>query len=139
MNENFRYFAFCNFMLSSIQQGIQAGHCMQDMTRKYRAGSDRDMVVEAHTLHDKVWIVKNGVEASDIIDIVSLFDNELNPYPWCYFKESKSALGGSITCAGIILPESVWGSLSSGQFGDPARLKYIQEIINLLARTHLAR
>ena len=30
-----RAYTFTNFMLNSVAQGIQPGHCLVDMTRKY--------------------------------------------------------------------------------------------------------
>ena len=78
---NYRCFTFGNFMLSSIQQGIQASHAITEMFVKYKKDS-----VQKETLYDwaewhKTMVCKNGGDADGIRGIYEFFLDKDNPLP----------------------------------------------------------
>lgn len=100
-----RAYFFGNMYLSSIQQGIQAAHCMTELFVKY--------LQKSPTLHDwavnhKTMILLNGGDMKALCDIRWLLEEDENSYPWTFFEESVDALSGALTCVGIILPEKVY-------------------------------
>ena len=99
-----RAYFFGNFYLSSIQQGIQAGHVIGNMSILYGKGS---MYHEWAAEH-KTIILLNGGMHSDLRKIWNHFEKKQNPYDWAYFTESFEALNGALTSVGIILPEEVY-------------------------------
>jgi hypothetical protein len=96
--------------LSPIQKGIQSAHLTHDLFVKYKDYADVEMKT---TLFDwaenhKTMIVLNGGYSSTLEDLhLSLCDSR-NPYPFTHFKESDEALGGALTCVGIVLPEKIY-------------------------------
>jgi hypothetical protein len=111
-----RLYSFCNFYLSSIQQGIQTGHAAVRLVRKYlgSASSCRDMVKDWADNHETFIILNggdnDGVEAAHAAIIGS-------GYPFDHFRESQGALGGMKTCCAVILPESVFNAKVDPHFG----------------------
>ena len=105
-----RAYFFGNFYLSSIQQGIQAAHCVTEMFVKYkRHKQERDPLLDWARNH-KTIILLNGGDCFDLLDIYCMINDESNPYPWSKFHESVTALNDAITCVGIILPEKIYES-----------------------------
>ena len=112
-------FSWNNYFISTIQQGIQAGHCWVDMAVKY----ENEPLVGELPEHDQwhtfwVWAanhktvnVRNGGDIPSIIAIINKladFDSEgkLN-YPFDAFYEDESQ-GGQITSVSIVIPEHVF-------------------------------
>ena len=106
-----RAYFFGNMYLSSIQQGIQAGHCIADMFIRYtnglKPGSKDQMLYEWAEEH-KTMILLNGGYDSTIHDLTTFFENINNPFPWVDFYESADAMNGLQTTVGIILPEHIY-------------------------------
>lgn len=109
----YRAYFIGNMYLSSIQQGIQAAHVLQEMHNKYFFMSSG----AAHALfewgrNDKTIILLNGGYASALQE---LYENLLfwsfngTEFPVAKFHEEHDALNGALTSVGIILPESVYG------------------------------
>ena len=119
-----RAYFFGNMYLSSIQQGIQAGHVIGEMTAKYW-GLDNDQANMFYqwARQDKVMILLNAGYGENIECLEDLFegtndyDDEprlsteydgYSPYPFALFRESDEALSGAITCFGVILPDKIY-------------------------------
>ena len=111
-----RAYYFGNFYLSSIQQGIQAGHVTHELFVKYPdrhiPASQGDRLWE-WAEHHKTMILLNGGMASRLMDTEHFLKDEDNPYPWTSFREEKNALNGSITSVGIILPAKIYVGAST--------------------------
>lgn len=100
-----RFYAAGNMYLSSIQQGIQAFHCLGEMI--YKHGTDNPIVNEWLTSH-KTLVCLNGGNNASLNDFYSLICN--NPdYPVAKFYEDDQSMGGMLTCVGIIVPERLYG------------------------------
>ncbi len=105
-----RAYFFGNMYLSSIQQGIQAGHVIAEMSLCYSAmasTSGPGMFTEWAADH-KTMVLLNAGYSEEIRQLATYFDRE-DGYPWSMFQESGEALDGAVTCVGIILPEKIYG------------------------------
>ena len=111
-----RAYFFGNMYLSSIQQGIQAGHVIGEMSVKY--GANPDSMFSEWAKDHKTMILLNSGMSSNLSDIVKHLSKSDNPFNWAPFFESREALDGALTSVGIILPEEIYSVKSSG---DPVR------------------
>lgn len=102
----YRAYFWGNFYLSSIQQGIQAGHVIADMSQSCKTNDD----FIQWALDDQVMIVKNGGDNKAIKELVSHFEQYANDYSWDYFSESGDALNYTFTSVGIIVPDYIWNA-----------------------------
>lgn len=130
LNENYRGYFFGNMYLSSIQQGIQAAHVIQNMVVRYHMAVRYHMVVTTEDMRDAFlildgWmrndatiILLNGgyqsVLASLYQDLTSWTDGG-RVYPIGCFYEEQAALNGALTSVGIVLPERVYGQVEEYQ------------------------
>jgi hypothetical protein len=107
----YRAYFFGNFYLSSIQQGIQAAHCMAEMFLHYGIKDyyNQFTVMGIWANYDKTMICLNGGEATNLENIY----NEIIPIahilelPFAKFKED-SGLNNALTCVGIIVPDTIY-------------------------------
>ncbi len=108
-----RAYLFGNYYLSQIQQGIQAAHCMANMSVLYKHNTDQhSMYVEWASTH-KTMIVLSGGNSADLAEIFAKFEElarfgDMN-YPIAKFHEDEVSLNNAMTCVGIVLPEKVYG------------------------------
>lgn len=107
-----RAYFFGNMYLSSIQQGIQAQHTTAELFIRYR-GEDEFTPQTTSFLYEwarnhKTSILLNGGYSSTLREIIELFRDEDNPFPWVSFNESEDALDGALTCVGIVLPARIY-------------------------------
>lgn len=113
-----RSYFFGNMYLSSIQQGIQAKHCGDEMVVKYgprlRDGlweaDEVDQYIQLLTYLDehKTVICLNAGYSSTLHEIFARFEDAENPYPFAKFHESEEALDGALTCVGIVVPDAIY-------------------------------
>ena len=152
MNEELRLYTFTNFMLSSIQQGIQSGHAAVELGMKcYREQMMLRTGTNWHTYHDwavnwKTMVCLNGGNAQELKELVFFLCNADNIYPWCGFYESHEALDGALTSVAIVLPERIFKTAS--QLRNREDLSYLYpesfsdfelNLIDRLINTGLAR
>jgi len=109
----YRLYAFGNFYLSSIQQGIQAAHATVELFLKDSAGQLDTR--QSHHLHDwaefhKTMVLLNGGDCESLKQLVGILTSPDNPFPWALFREEKSALNGALTSVVIVLPERMYNS-----------------------------
>ena len=102
---DYRFYAFGNFYLSSIQQGIQSAHALGEMFLKYKNG---DPTLISWVQKHKTMILKNGGAHDDLYDICQMFHVEGNKYPWAQFNEEEGTLRNSLTSVAIILPNRIY-------------------------------
>lgn len=107
-----RLYSFGNMYLLGIQAGIQCQHCTADLLLKYKLlqNSLPAQSVMAFDWADehKTTILLNGGMDKDLKDLVELFGETDNPYPWEFFNESTEALNNALTNVSIILPEKMY-------------------------------
>jgi hypothetical protein len=108
-----RLYTFCNFYLSSIQQGIQPAHVVADMFVKYSGSTTQNH--ESYSLFEwaknhKTMICLNGGNAADIREVwekVQQLGRELGLAHGC-FHEDEQSLDGTMTCVGIVVPTRIY-------------------------------
>lgn len=128
-----RAYFWGNMYLSSIQQGIQAGHVIGNMSTKYHdATSDYYDWARYH----KTIILLNGGMSCNLHNIVMHLQDERNPFEWECFCESKEALDQALTSVGIILPEEEYNNAAllradkfDVRYEDPWKIK-LYEFMN---------
>lgn len=106
-----RAYFFGNHYLSSIQQGIQALHCIVDMMKNAGKQGPHSHVkmIQRWAEDDKTVILCSGGNHGDL----QTLNNDLvrinqGVYPCGYFNEDYQSLNETITCVGIVLPERVY-------------------------------
>ena len=118
VNEELRCYTFTNFMLSSIQQGIQSGHASMELVNKYMINDDpwgvdgaMDMVANWIANH-KTIVCLNGGNAAGIREWKGFFDSGVqsgqNVYPYAGFFEDEQSLDGALTSVAVILPARIY-------------------------------
>lgn len=108
-----RFYCFTNFYLSSIQHGVQTGHCAVDLVTKYLAlrgdpntpAAHVDMVTEWATKH-KTFIILNGGELTNMSGPLLQAVKNSN-FPWETFNED-AGLGNILTAVGVVIPEYIF-------------------------------
>jgi hypothetical protein len=107
-----RYYSFTNFMLSSIQQGIQPAHCIADTFIKYSDESRQRAVLLDWATNHKTMICLNGGNAQGIRDCYGMLEQfgEALQLPYCKFHEDEQSLDSTMTCCGIVVPEYIYES-----------------------------
>lgn len=116
-----RLYTFTNFYLSSIQQGIQPGHCAVDMAVKYcKLNTTAALTFWDWAKNHRTMICLNGGNAAGIRDtwnqLVRL--GEQLDLPVEAFNEDYDSLDNAMTCCGIVVPSSIYdmaADLRSGQ------------------------
>jgi len=110
-----RLYTFCNYYLSSIQQGIQSAHVVSELFTKYVC---EENLLWAWGRKHKTMIVCNGGMGSDLEDGFAALINLESIYPITGFREEPSAFmtAGSqvlqpMTAFGIILPNTVYEAM----------------------------
>lgn len=106
------FYSFCNYYLSSIQQGIQSAHAMHTMFTKYIGGpglQEQQMLDEWAKRH-KTMIVLNGGNVADLkgLEASCKFYGDTLRYPYSSFREDAESLNGALTAVAIIVPEKLF-------------------------------
>jgi hypothetical protein len=133
-----RFYAVGNQYLSSIQQGIQAAHCLGELVKKY--GSDNKDISSWLHSHKTIICLNGGNNArlGEFFDFL-LAGRHKNTYPYAFFTEDEQSLGGLLTCVGVLVPESLY-SLDplDPEINDKLPL-WDQELLTKLKRMPTAR
>lgn len=111
---NLRAYTFTNFMLNSVAQGIQPAHCLMDMLRFYQKNADQypkqARMVENWADYHKTMICLNGGNYANMVKLYGTI-GYLADYlelPHMKFSEDMDTLHGTMTCCGIIVPDSIY-------------------------------
>jgi hypothetical protein len=116
MQEELRCYTFTDFMLSSIQQGIQSGHAAVELFNKYliEEGWQNGYaeVVQDWAANHKTMVCLNGGTFADVTGWLQFFEDGLvlehqNDFPFVGFSE-EPAQGGNLTSVAVILPERIF-------------------------------
>lgn len=107
-----RFYGFGNYYLSSLQQGLQAGHCVSELFVKYQPSNN----LEYNTLIDwaknhKTMVLLNGGNSQNlefIYDQFTAFSTFGMKLPFVNFYEDDKALNGALTYTAIIVPEYIY-------------------------------
>ena len=115
MQEELRCYTFGDFMYSSIQQGIQAGHAAVELFNKYliEQGWQNGYaeVVQDWAANYKTMICLNAGRYQEVCDWLCFFEDGFvdgeNSFPFTGFEEEE-AQGGRLTTVAVILPERIF-------------------------------
>jgi hypothetical protein len=99
-----RFYAVGNMYLSSIQQGIQAAHCVAEMSRLWMSNK---MVSDWIVTH-KTLICLNGGNNQSLNEFYEFVQYQ-KQFPVAKFHEDEQSMAGMLTCVGIIVPETIYG------------------------------
>lgn len=113
-----RLYTLTNFMLSSIQQGIQSAHLIHELFVKYQNYSTSSL--QHRWLWDwaknhKTLIILNGGNVSDLQNTFLMFRRlcDVTNYPFTSFFEDEQSLNNTLTCVGVILPAPIYSAAES--------------------------
>jgi hypothetical protein len=144
-----RFYGFGNYYLSSLQQGLQAGHTIAELFVKhnhfdvhpamgkpvsesidaYENLAKADMVLEWASDH-KTMVLLNGGNSADLAELYTFFNTAENPFPFAKFHEDEQSLNGALTYVGIILPARIY-DLSAKMRALPAEGQTFEELLVL--------
>jgi len=102
--------------LSPIQRGIQSAHLVHELFNIYTGldpqydaeWTDKELILQEWSMDHKTMIVLNGGYSETLKNLMDLFDNKQNSFPYCDFHEAEESLNGALTCVGIVLPERIY-------------------------------
>lgn len=118
-----RRYTFTNWMLNSVQQGIQAGHAGDELFVKYRNSIEQDSKnLWTWAKYHKTYILLNGGDYKSIKEIALYFQREACTFswaaPWASFNEDAQSLGGLLTSVAIIVPEYIYEAKMNKETGN---------------------
>jgi hypothetical protein len=111
-----RFYGFGNYYLSGLQQGLQAGHVIGELS--YKAVHNGKVTVKGEAYFDwaenhKTMVLFNGGNSANLASIfekfVSFEKHGMN-LPYAKFHEDEQSLGGALTYVGIIVPEKYYNA-----------------------------
>lgn len=107
-----RYYGFANFMLSSIQQGVQNFHVCHELFNKYNtfpcSQHAKDVLYDWSVNH-KTAVFLNGGNAAGLRDVYSAIERfgEVLELPFVKFHEDEQSLDNTMTACGIVVPTHI--------------------------------
>lgn len=105
-----RYYGFCNFMLSSVQQGVQNFHVCHELFNKYWISSEgATKVLQEWSTNHKTAIFLNGGNAAGLRNVyaqLESFGKELG-LPYAKFHEDGDSLDNTMTACGIVVTTEI--------------------------------
>ena len=103
-----RAYFLTNMYLSSIQNGIQSAHCLQEINNCY----PDNPALSDWALNHKTMYVLNGGTSEQMHELLKFFKHSSNTLPWSSFTEPS--LDNALTCIGIIVPEEIYNRPDKG-------------------------
>lgn len=100
-----RFYAVGNMYLSSIQQGVQAFHCLGEMALEHTGNRMFEDWLSVH----KTLICLNGGNNQSLNAFYDLVRYQ-KQFPVTKFHEDEQSMAGMLTCVGIIVPEAIYGA-----------------------------
>lgn len=106
-----RFYGFGNYYLSSLQQGLQAGHAAVDLYVKYHLAEQQNsqqVMYADWAANHKTMVLLNGGNSADLQDLFNFLNTDENPYPFVKFHEDEVSLNNALTYVGMILPPKIY-------------------------------
>lgn len=110
-----RLYTFCNYYLSSLQQGLQTAHVVHELFTKYgdvNEGHRYDKLEYEQLLNwaedHKTIVILNGGNCLTLNDLLTFLYGDSNEFAFSGFYEDEQSLNNALTCVGIVLPERIY-------------------------------
>lgn len=114
-----RFYGFCHFYLSPMQQALQAGHVISSIGANCveYAGGAQARLFHSWAVNHKTMILLNGGNSADI---ESTFKDLILPLnlPCAIFYEDEYSLNNACTCAGVIVPTDICDAIDAVREGE---------------------
>lgn len=105
-----RAYSFTNYYLSTIAQGIQPAHAINDLHIKYADESTERAILLDWSKNHKTMICLSGGDYQGVLDCYAILARvapELQ-LPYGEFHEDERSLGGLMTSCVVIVPEWIY-------------------------------
>lgn len=107
-----RLYTFCNYYLSSLQQGLQTAHVVHELFNKYPDNDclrgDTGSQLRDWSLDHKTIVILNGGNCLTLTELDLFLRNTDNKFPFESFCEDGQSLNFALTCVGIVLPARIY-------------------------------
>lgn len=110
-DNTYRFYGFGNYYMSSLQQGLQAGHAITELFVNNPVDSDKYAQVNQWGKADKTMVLLKGGNSADLAQLFEFFQEQEKlgmPFAYTKFHEDEVSLGGALTYVGIILPNEIY-------------------------------
>ena len=132
-----RFYAFGNYYLSSLQQGLQAGHCIGDLSvqsvnLETKTITEKGMIYFTWANLHKVMVLLKGGNSQSLAEIYQRFqkfEQEGMHLPYVKFHEDEQSLGGALTDVGIIV-EAKYYETAYALRNQPNPLVFVNDLID---------
>lgn len=107
----YRFYGFGNYYLSSLQQGLQAGHCVSELFVQHVGEKNKSDLVYDWATNHKTMVLLNGGNSGSLQELYDFFEQlkfSGMHLPFVKFHEDQVSLGGALTYVGIIVPEYIY-------------------------------
>lgn len=118
-----RLYTFTHFMLSSIQQGIQASHVQSNLFLKYqRKSKEQKALIEWAAAPTMICL--NGGNTVGLQEIYDKLENLalFLKLPYGDFCEDAESLGGLRTAVAVIVPARIYEAAAALRSRDPVAI-----------------
>jgi len=103
-----RAYFFANMYLSGLQKGLQAAHCLAEISLSAQKVPKLNSIYWRWATHHKTIIILNGGSSTDLTKLVrEVKAHTTLKLPIGCFSEDSS-LNYAMTCVGIIVPEKIY-------------------------------
>lgn len=134
-----RCYTFTLYQLSSIQQGIQAGHAAVELVNMHGTNA----MVREWASKWKTLVLLNGGDLADLKETLFFFAQAANTLQWAVFYESQESLGNLPTSIAVVVPDRIFLAAEALRKAEPVDLRVFsfweQQFVERLRTTPLAR
>lgn len=108
-DSNYRCYFINNPYLSSIQQGIQAGHAHGRLLQKYKdTNCEKSNIAWDWNKNYETYIILNGSNSENMKNFLHFLNENDLKYPFSFFEEPF--LDNALTSIAIVLPERIYNA-----------------------------
>lgn len=111
MRYKMRFYGYGNYYLSSLQQGLQAGHCVAELFVKYVNDKQKLKTVFDWAKDHKTKVLLNGGNSGSLANIHGFFESLVEKgmdLPFVKFHEDEESLNGALTYVAMIVPQEIY-------------------------------
>lgn len=143
-----RLYTFTHFMLSSIQQGIQASHVQSNLFVKYQRKNSKEVKTLFEWADAPTMICLNGGNSASLAELYAKFENLATflKLPFAEFREDEESMEGIRTAVGVIITPRLYDAAAVMRTRDLVEISNLPnlhsaetELIELLNAHQLAK